>query len=83
MNEAYEFEKQMHHVEFHEKSRCECLQKIYSFRLWQILILLSVLAAIFVLVILLSPGVLTAKNAAAPNGRKYNKHFNNVLHKLS
>ena len=83
INEAYEFEKQQHHVEFHEKSCPGCLQRKYSFRLWHILLFLFVVAAIIVLVILLSPGVLKGKKPATSNGRRYNKHFNNVPHKLS
>ena len=79
IKEAYDFEKQQHYVGFDEKSCVGRLQRKHSFRLWHILLLLFVVAAIIVLVILLSPGVLTGKKAAASNGRKYNKHFNNIL----
>ena len=78
MNEAYEFEEQKHHVGFDEKSFSGRLQRKHSFRLWHILLFLFFVAAIIVLVILLSPGVLRGKKAAASNGRKYNKHFINV-----
>ena len=83
INEAYEFENQQHQVEFDEKSCSGCLQRKYSLRLWNILLFLFVVAVIIVLAILLSPGILPGKKAAASNGRKYNKHFINVWHKLS
>lgn len=83
ISEAHEFEKQQHHVGFDEKSNCECLQRKYSFSLWQILIFLLLVATIIVLLILLSPGVLRGKKAGASKGRKYDKQFNNVPYKLS
>ena len=83
INEASEYEKQQHYVGFDEKSCSGRLQRKHSFRLWHIILFLFVVAAIIVLVILLSPGVLRGKKAAASNGRKYNKHFNNPPHKLS
>lgn len=86
MNEVdVSYEKQQHYVGFGEKSCPGRLQRKYAFRLWHILLFLFVVAAIIVLVILLSPGVLRGKKAAASNGRKYNinLHFNKVLHMLS
>ena len=82
INEAYEFEKQQHYVGFDQKSCSGRLQRKHSFRLWHIILFLFVVAAIIVLVILLSPGVFSGEKTAASNGRKYNKHFNNVPHKL-
>lgn len=69
INEAFESERQ-HNVEFGQKSCPGLLQRKHSFRLWHILLFLFVVAAIIVLVILLSPGVLKGKKAAASNGRK-------------
>ena len=85
IKEASEFEKQQHYVEFDEKSFSGCLQRKHSFRLWHILLFLFVTAAIILLASLLSPGVLDqeVKKEAASNGRKYSKHFSNLLHKLS
>ena len=81
--EAGELEKQQQYVGFDEKSCSRRLQRKHSFRLWHILLFLFVVAAIIVLVILLSPGVLREGKPTASNGRKYNKRFNSVLHKLS
>ena len=83
IDEAYDFEKQQHYLGFDEKSCSGCLRRKHSLRLWHILLFLFVLAAIIVLLILLSPGVLRRKKPAASNGRKYNKYFNNVQHKLT
>ena len=83
IEEASEFEKQEHYVRVGEKSCSGRLQRKHSFRLWHILLFLFVVAAIIGLVILLSRGVLRGKKAAASNGRKYIKHFNSVLQKLS
>jgi len=81
--EASEFEKQQQYVGFGEKSCPGRLQRKHSFRLWHILLFLFVVTAIIVLVILLSPGVLKEKKAGPSKGRKYNKHFNSVPHKVS
>ena len=69
IHEACEPEKQEHHVRSGEKSWFGRLQREHSFRLWHILLFMFVVKAIIVLVILLSPGVLRGKKAAASNGR--------------
>ena len=83
INEAHEFEKRQHCVTFDEKSFSGRLQRKHSFRLWHILLFLFVVAAIIALVGLFSSGVLRGKKAAASDGRKHNKHFNNLSHKSS
>ncbi|XP_067016631.1 L-amino-acid oxidase-like [Acropora muricata] len=70
IEEASEFEKQEHYVTVGEKSCSGRLQRKYSFRLWHILLFLFVVAAIIVLVSLLSRGVLRGKKAAASNDGK-------------
>ena len=74
-------------IEEHRNVRCkgnsfsDRFRKPHAFRLWHILLFLFVVAAIIVLLGLLSPGVLGGKKTAVTNGRKYNKKYNNVQRK--
>ena len=76
-------------LEEHYSVRCkenffsDRFQKRHAFRLWHILLFLFVVAAIIVLLGLLSPGVLGRKKEPVSNGRKYKKEYNNVQHKAS
>lgn len=76
-NEGCKSEEQ-YNVRCKGNSIWDCFQKRYSFRLWQIVLFLFVVAAIIVLTGLLSPGVLGRKKTTVTNGRKYNKNYKNV-----
>ena len=73
--------EQQHDVRCKENSFSDRFQKRHAFRLWHILLFLFVVAAIIVLLGLLSPGILGREKTALTNGRKYNKKYNNVQHK--
>lgn len=62
--------EQQHNVRCKENSFSDRFQKRHAFRLWHILLFLFVVAAIIVLLGLLSPGVLGRKKPAVTNGRK-------------
>ena len=75
--------QEQHIVRCKENSFSDRFRKRHAFRLWHILLFLSVVAAIILLLGLLSPGVLGRKKTAVTNGRKYSKKYNNVQHKTS
>ena len=82
VNEGCKSEEQ-HNVRCKGNSFWDGFQKRHSFRLWQILLFLFVVAAIIVLTGLLSPGVFGRKRTTVTNGRKYNKNYKNVQLKES
>jgi len=72
-----------YNVRCKENSFSDRFQKRHAFRLWHILLFLFVVAAIIILLGLLSPGALGRKKTPVPNGRKYKKKYKNVQHKAS